>query len=253
MSSMQIIVDGLSTRYDLKGKGPLVLLLHGWGDTRNGLKLIAQHLSENFTVLSLDLPGFGDTEPPKSVWNLDHYAEFIAHTLKKLSFDQPYALIGHSNGGAIAIRGIANKIILPKKLILIASAGIRPSKTTKRLMYTMLAKSGNVATLWMPQRYRLALRQSLYQAAGSDMLVVPELEETFKKTVREDVQSDAQQIKIPTLLIFADNDDAIPHGSGSRFHTLISKSKLEQIADAGHFVHIDQPEKVNQLIQEFLV
>jgi pimeloyl-ACP methyl ester carboxylesterase len=120
------------------------------------------------------------------------------------------------------------------------------------VLLKIIAKTGNLATLGMPERYRRALRKSLYGAAGSDILVVPALEETFKKTVRQDVQTDAAAIDLPTLLIFAADDREIPVTDGKQYQNLIKNSRLEIMNQAGHFVHIDQPERVTTLIKEFL-
>lgn len=249
---MKVIVDELLTNYDLSGTGKLVLLLHGWGDSANGLADLQSRLSKNYHVLSIDLPGFGSSQPPKEAWDLDGYARFVAAVLAKLNLGQPYAIIGHSNGGAIAIRAISLGTIQPQKLLLLAAAGIRSGHSGRRLVLRILAKTGNIATIWMPERYRRVLRQSLYGVAGSDMLVAPELQETFKKSVRQDVQADAARLDLPTLLIYAQQDRAVPLRDGERYHQLIPNSRLEVIADAGHFVHLDQPDTVSRLIEEFL-
>jgi len=104
----------------------------------------------------------------------------------------------------------------------------------------------------MPERYRSTLRRSLYAAAGSDLLVVPGMEATFKRTVAQDVQADAASLDTPTLLIFADQDKAVPLADGERYHELIKDSQLEVIKGAGHFLHLEQPEQVQTAIQEFL-
>jgi pimeloyl-ACP methyl ester carboxylesterase len=249
---VNIVVDNLLTSYKLSGKGKLVLLLHGWGDSAQGLAKLQKELATTYEVLALDLPGFGGTQAPKTAWDLDDYARFIVKALKKLEFKQPYALIGHSNGGALAVRALSMELLQPQKLVLLAAAGVRTNSSAKRLFLKIVAKTGNVATIWMPERYRKGLRKSLYGAAGSDMLAMPHLEDTFKKTVRQDVQADAVALDIPTLLIYAANDDAIPLADGKQYHKLVKGSRLEIIAGAGHFVHIDQPEKVAQLIEEFL-
>ena len=250
---MNIVVDNLLANYTLSGKGKLVLLLHGWGDSARGLAKLQKDLqSGGYQVLALDLPGFGGTQAPESAWDLDDYARFIAATLEKLELKQPYAVIGHSNGGALAVRAVSMELLQPQKLVLLAAAGVRTNSAGKRLFLKIVAKTGNAATIWMPERYRKGLRKSLYGAAGSDMLVMPQLEDTFKKTVRQDVQADAVAIDTPTLLIYAADDDAIPVADGKQYHDLISGSRLEIIEGAGHFVHTDQPEKVTKLIQEFL-
>ena len=249
---MQIVVDDLLAYYDLSGKGKLVLLLHGWGDNARGLSTLRQSLAKKYQVLALDLPGFGSSQVPREVWDLDNYASFVQALLSKLDLKQPYAVIGHSNGGALAVRAVSLGLLKPRKLVLLAASGIRTGGGTKRFILKVIAKTGDAATIWLPERYRQALRRSLYGAAGSDMLVMPQLQETFKKTVRQDVQADAASITIPTLLIYAENDRAVPPGDGQKYHQLIKGSRLEIIAGAGHFVHHDQPARVETLIKDFL-
>jgi pimeloyl-ACP methyl ester carboxylesterase len=183
---------------------------------------------------------------------LDDYARLLAAVLQKLDLGQPYAVLGHSNGGALAIRAISMEQLQPQKLILLAAAGIRTPGARRRWLLQIVAKTGNAATIWMPERYRQRLRRTLYGTAGSDMLAVPHMQETFKKTVRQDVQRDAASLRLPVLLIYAVNDRAVPLEYGDRYHKLIEGSRLEVIKDAGHFVHLDQPVTVAKLIKEFL-
>lgn len=129
--------------------------------------------------------------------------------LKKLDLQEPHAVIGHSNGGTGNPDG-QHGLVKPAKLVLLAASGVRTNSQTKRFFLKVVAKTGNAATIWMPGRYRRALRKGLYGAAGSDILVMPQLEDTFKKTVRQDVQGDAAAICVPTLLVYAADDDAIP-------------------------------------------
>lgn len=240
------------TNYQLTGKGKLVLVLHGWGDSANGLANLTRSLAEQYQVLSIDLPGFGGTQAPKDVWNLDDYAGFVNKFLTKVDLKQPYAVIGHSNGGALAIRAISLNQLKPSKLVLMAASGIRTKQKSRRIALNIIAKTGNIATLWMPERYRQGLRKSLYTTAGSDMLIAPHLEETFKKTVRQDVQGDASGINLPTLLIYGSDDTAVPVEDGKQYSRLIKGSKLEIIDGSGHFVHLDAAQKVQDLIEEFL-
>ena len=249
---MNVIVNELVTQYSLTGQGKLVVLLHGWGDSARGLVNLNAQLSQNYRVVSLDLPGFGGTQSPSGVWDLDDYANFVRDFMTKLGLDQVFALIGHSNGGAIAIRGCGLGVFNPTKLILLAASGVRPSRSLRRLLLSSVAKVGRVVTIGLPGRYRQALRARLYGAVGSDLLVVEPLQATFKKIVRQDVQADAAGLTLPTLLIYAENDQAVPLEAGRRYHELIKNSRFEIVKAAGHFVQSDQPEQVQQLIEKFL-
>jgi len=234
------------------GKGKkTVLMLHGWGDDSSTFRLLAQRLAHEYAVISIDLPGFGKSQAPAEVWGLGNYAHCVAEVIKKLKLNVS-VLIGHSNGGAIAIIGLANGVLKADKLVLLASAGIRNQQQGRKHFIKLLTKSGKVATFWLPERHKSRLQKKLYSSVGSDMLIAPELQETFKKTVEQDIQREAKKITIPTLLIYGENDDATPTMYGEIYHQLIPNSTLEIVGGAGHFVHQDKEQEVNRLIQEFL-
>lgn len=249
---MQAVVDNLLTNYQLQGKGKLVLFLHGWGDASTGSAVLQAELAKSFSVLAPDLPGFGNTQAPPHAWSLDDYVSFVTALLKKLDLSQPFAVIGHSNGGSIAIRGMAMGELQPEKLVLMGSAGIRSGRSLRRGMLQILAKVGNVATIGMPERYRKTLRRQLYKSAGSDLLAVEHMQETFKITVRQDVQSEASELTQPTLLIYGADDTATPPAMGKRYNDLINNSQLQIVDGAGHFVHLDKPGETTKLITDFL-
>ena len=248
---MNVVVDDLLVRYEVKGVGKTVVLLHGWGDSLQGLAQLQTQLAKTYQVISLDLPGFGASQAPAEIWDLDNYTTFLAHFLQKIDC-QAYAIIGHSNGGALAIKAIGSGALQPAKLILLAASGIRNHQSAKRQALQVIAKTGNAATFWLPSSTRTGLRRKLYGAVGSDLLVVEHLQETFKKTVRQDVRADAARITIPTLLVYADKDAAVPLADGKTYQRLIAGSRLEIISGASHFLHLDEPAKVSLLIAAFI-
>ncbi len=249
---MKVIVDDLAVNYELKGKGDrLILMLHGWGDSLTSFHDLVIDLMPENMVVALDLPGFGATEAPHEVWDLDNYSSFVADFLAKLKL-KPDVVMGHSNGGALAIRAISLGKINPNKLVLLASSGIRDGQKGKRAITKAVAKAGKATTFWLPEQKKNNLRQKLYGTIGSDMLVVPRLQETFKRTVRQDVQADAKKLNLPTLLVFADKDPAIPISDAHKYNELIKGSILEVLKSDNHFIHQDQPGKIAALIQEFI-
>lgn len=248
---MQIVIDSLMTQYERMGKGKAVLILHGWGDSSAGWRRFSDELAKKFEVIAVDLPGFGGTQMPNEPWGISNYAAFVGSFLKKVKI-QPFVIIGHSNGGAIAIRGLANKDFQTDKLVLLDSAGIRTEYLGRKKALRLITKTGKVLSRPLPSSVRKRLRRKVYQSIGSDMLVVERLQETFKLVVTDDVQQDAATLKLPTLLIYGEDDLSTPVQFGRMFHHLIGGSKFEVLPGAGHFAHLDQPTEVMQRIQEFI-
>lgn len=252
MPKSVVIVDGIATSYVQEGKGQDVVLLHGWGDSKQTFVHLLPVLSKNYRVTALDLPGFGASEPPKEPWDLTNYAKFLKAFCDKTAVS-PKIVIGHSNGGAVAILATAQKYIQPDKLVLLAASGVRDPASLRRSGIQLVAKTGKLATFWLPLSTRQRLQRALYGTVGSDMLVAPGLKETFKRTVRQDIQADARLIQTPTLLLYGEHDRATSiKGVGQKLHALIKGSQLVQIPGAGHFVHHDASQEVERQIVGFL-
>lgn len=250
---MQVIVNGLLTQYDIAGKGKLLVILHGWGDNSSNWRKLQKQLADNYKVIMVDLPGFGGTAAPDVAWQLNDYAEFIRDFLKKVKVANVYAIIGHSNGGAITIRGLAMNLLRADKLILLGSAGIRGEYKGRNKALRYITKAGKAATMPLPKTAKKALRQKVYKSIGSDMLVAEHMQETFKNIVEDDVRADASKVMVPTLLIYGSEDTATPPRFGSIFQKSINNATFETVQDAGHFVYQDSPEETGRLIGEFLL
>lgn len=250
---MQIVVQDLMTHYQRQGSGKPIVLLHGWADRLETFHSISTQLAKKYEVISVDLPGFGQTQAPVKPWDLDNYASFMQAFLEKLGISHVHAVIGHSNGGALAIRAIATDDLQPEKLVLLASSGVRDTEKIKRAAQKAIAKTGKTALFWLPKTTKQKLQKRLYGTIGSDMLVAPHLQETFKLTVRQDIQQDAVKITIPTLLIYGELDKATPVDTVAKpLHTRIAGSYLKIIPGADHFVHQTAKEEVTKDVLEFL-
>lgn len=265
---MQVVVDSLLTSYsrsevsdaaDASSKSrsrqaknsPEVIILHGWGDNAAGLQALQADLADGYNVTVLDLPGFGSTDQPSKAWGLSEYADFVAAFLKKVKV-KPYAIVGHSNGGAIAVRGLAQGSLKAERLVLLASAGIRTELQGRRQVLRLLTKAGKIITYPLPKSVKKRLRHHLYTTVGSDLLVAEHMQATFKRIVTDDIQKDAASLALPTLLIYGEDDMAAPMHYGRILHNLIAGSTLETVGQAGHFVHLDKPQEVTAMIRNFL-
>jgi pimeloyl-ACP methyl ester carboxylesterase len=248
---VNIIVNELLVNYSRQGKGVPLLFLHGWGDQLGTFDDIVAKLEKDNTIIRLDLPGFGKSQAPTSAWGLKQYAEHVEAFLRKIDCN-PEVIVGHSNGGAIAIYGLANGQLKASKLVLLSSAGIRSIKKGRKFAWKVLAKAGKAATSILPSDTRDSLRRRLYQSSGSDLLVAPGMEATFKRIVSEDVQSEAAMLRLPTLIMNGREDTATPPEFAELFHRDIADSKLVLVDDAGHFLHQQYPDKVSTEIKSFL-
>jgi pimeloyl-ACP methyl ester carboxylesterase len=248
---MQLVVQNLITDFKRVGKGRKVLILHGWGDSGAGWTQFAQSLAKDFDVVTLDLPGFGNTQPPPAPWGLTDYAEFVAAFIKKSNLE-PYAVVGHSNGGAIAIRGMAKGLLTPERLVLLASSGVRGEYNGRTKALRLLTKTGKLLASPLPATVKKHLRSKVYETVGSDMLVAEHLQETFRLVVTDDVRKDAKTIRQPTLLVYGEHDQATPVRYGYILQHAIAGSRLEILPATEHFLHIERAAKAQQLTREFL-
>jgi len=251
---MKVIVQNLAIEYEDEGQGKTLLFLHGWQSNLHTFDDLAFSLKDYYRILRLDLPGFGGTEMPKNeAWDLNKYVLFVRDFVLKLNLEV-HAIVGHSFGGRIVIKGRADNIFNMEKLILIGSGGMARRKTLRNYILKIIAKIGGFATYTPPLYFwRAKLRKRMYDFIGShDYLDAGELKNIFVKIIEEDLTENAKNIKTPTLLIWGANDNQTPLEDGQRLARLIENSKIEALQDCGHFVHEQKPKEVLSLIQNFL-
>lgn len=246
MQQKSIIIDNLKISYlasDQLNQKKVLVFLHGWQSEASHLKPIFQQC-QNF--VALDLPGFGQSEQPKSVWSIQNYAEFLTKFLAKLGIINPI-LVGHSFGGSIIIKYCAQGN-LAKKIILIDAAGVR-NQSWRITGYKYLAKILKLfLTIPGISHFKETIRQKAYKAIDSeDYVHAGSMREIYRQTIKEDLQADMKKNSIPTVLIWGQNDSATPLENAQLMVKKMQQARLLVIEKAGHFPFIDQPEKFNQI------
>ena len=253
MHERQIIInDHLINYYTLEPAGrssATVLFLHGWrSDGAVWLPAMQRLADLNFSSCSIDLPGFGKSEAPKSPWRVSDYADAVRSLIERTG-SRSVVLIGHSFGGRVAIQLAATSPDRVRKLILVDSAGIRTEprgKILKRIAAKILKP------IFSPGFMR-PLRKKIYTLIGSeDYIATPALTETFLNIVNEDLRPNLPLIKTETLLIWGDRDAETPLETGELMQRLIPDSKLLVLPGAGHFSFLDQPEEFLNALTDFL-
>ena len=92
-------VNGVKLHYVRGGKGPLVLLVHGWLETWWHWRLVMPALRKaGYTVVAVDLRGYGDSSKPAAGYDQETIAEDLDQLIKHLGFKRAHAVIGHDMG-----------------------------------------------------------------------------------------------------------------------------------------------------------
>ena len=243
---MHIIIDNLFIQYRRMGKGDVILLLHGWGQSSETFKYLQESLSRQYDVVAVDLPGFGGSQKPNLDWDVELYSHFVEKFLKKLKIE-PFVMVGHSFGGRILIKGVGEGMLKSSKVVLIGSAGVKPSKSmTQKLLENFSRISKKVPGT---QKMRSMVGKKL---ASRDYRQSGDLKNIFLKVINEDLRYSAKKIVIPTLLIWGCNDDQTPVRDGRLLNDLIKNSHLKTYENAGHFVYLEEKEAVLNDIREFI-
>src|SRR5438067_5415172 len=120
-------VAGLRTRCQVQGAGDPVLVLHGWGESIESIRPLTAAVAQIATACAVDMPGFGESEPPPEPWGTGEYAAFVRELMDTLGLEAA-AVVGHSFGGRVAIRLAADFPRNVTKLVLVNSAGIGPKR-----------------------------------------------------------------------------------------------------------------------------
>lgn len=249
MKTSQIVIDKQLISYITAGsqKSQPLLLLHGWRSSAAAWHEVMSSLEKDFCVYALDLPGFGASSPPIRPYAVADYANVVAHFIEKMDLGG-VSLVGHSVGGRIAIKLAASRPELLGSLVLVDSAGFVTAEGKKKLL-------ARVSILFRPffkPKFMKGPRKAIYRLIGAeDYVETPELVETFKLVVNEDLTTDMKLIKTSTLIVWGERDIETPLSFAERMKTLITDSRLVIIPGAGHFSFLDNLDTFTRAIKGF--
>ncbi len=219
-----------------------IFILHGWTYSIEKWKLFIECMkAHGYDSVQFHIPGL--TEETDKVWTVEDYVEWLSEKLGK----EKVILIGHSNGGRIALAFAAQYPQRLKKLILIDSAGIYHRGILirfKRFIFKELARIGKKITsspILQKILYTVARERDYYNAS-------PLMKQTMVHMISTDLTPKLQHITVPTLLIWGKNDKSTPLSDGKIMHTHIKHSKLYVIDEAKHSPHFTHPKEVCEKI-----
>lgn len=223
-----------------------ILALHGWTTSIEKWGPLLDDLRGlNIKVKMPLIPGL--TKKIAQPWTLENYIDW----LKKQVGTKKVILLGHSNGGRIALAFTAKYPNLVSKLILIDSAGIYHNELPiriKRRLFKSLALIGRKITSNEKLRnilYKLARESDYKKAAKIQRQIMINL-------TTQDLTSILSKVKVPTLIIWGQDDKVTTLSDGKIIHKLINNSRLVVISGARHSPQYTHPKEVAKIIYEYI-
>lgn len=198
-----------------------LLILHGWGANKELMKQAFSKNLNDFCQIYLDLPGFGNSSAPKSLYSQD-YVNIIKEFLKEKKLDINIFL-GHSFGGKIAALLVLD--FQKAQLVLLSNSGILAKKSFKVRFKIILFKF--LKKLGLGKFYR-------YFASKDGVNLNPLMYQTFKNVVDEDLSQTFAKIDNKSLIFWGIEDKATPLKSGETMHKLIKTSEFYPL-EGDHF------------------
>lgn len=244
---------------------PTIFLIHGFVASSYTFNQLKPLLARDFSVIAIDLPGFGNSEKSISfTYSFENYANLVLECLDYFHIREAY-IAGHSMGGQIALYTAKNAPDRVKKLVLFCSSGYLPK-----------AKNYLIYSSYLPFFYLIAKKKINSQSVIKNLRNVfydhsyitkdqieeygrPLQDKNFPKSLirllrhREgDLSSDQlANIHTPTLLLWGEQDKVVPLVIGKKLAKDLPNSKLISYDRAGHLVTEEKPKELYEEILSF--
>lgn len=252
-----VTVEGRETAYRRKGKGEVVVYLHGGGSTRSWLPF-HEALAENFDVIAPEHPGFGDSERGNvSSWDdmVLHYDAFF----REIGV-QDFHLVAHSLGGWLAANLAVYYPQRFKSISLFTPTGLRlPDAelidmfrwTEDQALEAMFNGRGDRYVDVLAQGGGVEDKLHAYEESITEAMLA------WNPRYDHRLDTRLQRVQAPTLVIGVDDDRVVHTEMSARFAEVIPGARHETLSDplepTSHLVHIEKPEAVATLISEHIL
>ncbi len=271
----ETMLHGHHVAYRSAGSGPAIVLVHGITSNSATWERVMPYLATRFTVIAPDLIGHGESAKPRGDYSLGAYASGVRDLMVTLGHESA-TFVGHSLGGGIVMQLAYQFPERCERLVLVDSGGLG-REVSILLRAATLPFSEVVLPILASTRLldagravsRVVGRIGLH--AGTDMaelgrghasLADPEARSAFIHTLRTIVDPRGQRVNasdrlylaenIPFLLVWGERDPIIPVEHGLAAHELVPSSRLEVFEDAGHFPHVDDPQRFLDVLLDFI-
>jgi pimeloyl-ACP methyl ester carboxylesterase len=252
---------------DETGRGAPLVLVHGLATTRQIWSPVVGRLARRRRVVTLDLPGFGESPAVGPGFELEAVAEQVARAIAAHGVKAPFDLAGHSLGAAVALTLAARRPKLISRLVLVAPAGFQPVPgpvsvlapgldalfaarrrlapltdlaVGRRLLLTMAVADGAAIG---PTQARLMVQAS----AGASRTAA-----AFQAVAGGDLRPLLTRTHAPLGLIWGDRDRTIPPRTARLLLDARPDGRLELIPGAGHVPMVERPSEFAAALERLL-
>jgi len=268
-------IHGHDVRYRMAGKGPVILLVHGLaGSSRTWLEAL-KILARDHTVVAPDLLGHGESAKPVGDYSLGAYASGLRDLLVGALGIESATLVGQSLGGGVAMQLAYQHPELCERLVLVASGGLGREVSWLLRALTLpgaeyvipplfprfARRAGDKVVRFFHERGVRAPHIAEMWSAYASLTETPN-RDAFVRTVRAVIDPGGQTVSardrlylaesVPTLIVWGDRDDIIPVAHAHAAHALLPSSRLEIFEGAGHFLHVEHPQRFAELLHDFI-
>ena len=252
-----------------RGKGPPLLLIHGFLVSHAQWDDLIDRLATRFHVIAPDLPGFGDSEKPSPArfeYGVEAFAESKADLVSAFNVGRVH-VIGHSIGGAAALTLAAQHAELVQRLIVVDPLSYPfPMSLKVRLPLKPVIGPFLFKQLYGRGLFRAYFRDEVFQRGAPinlarvdehyDKFNSPAARESAYATLRAMMDTRALvarlgRVRAPTLVIWGHDDKLFPVAHAGRLAKEIANARL-QIMDTGHSPFEERPEEFLDIVNEFL-
>jgi len=247
---MKIHEEG-ELRFIEEGEGPIIVLLHGLFGALSNWRAVVDQFSKNYKILIPLLPIYGNSVRGADLEGLVDFVEkFVDY--KKIN---DFTLMGNSLGGHIALIYTLYHPDYVNNLVLTGSSGLFENSMggsfPRRGSYEYISERVGY-TFYDPKTADKDLIDEVFETTRS----IPKclrIVSIAKSAQRHNMAKDVTKINTPTLLIWGLNDTITPPMVGHEFNKLMPNSILRFVDKCCHAPMMEQPERFNKLVENFLL
>ncbi|MEO6997247.1 MAG: alpha/beta fold hydrolase [Terracoccus sp.] len=268
-------LHGNSLSYIDSGAGEPVLFVHGLLGSHRNWRYLIDRIDDTHRVIVPDLFGHGSSAKPQGDYSLGAHAGMLRDLLDALGIDR-VTLVGHSLGGGISLQFCYLFPERVERLVLVGSGGLGREVIPALRAATLPGAEWVLPVIASPRvrggvetigrgLARVGWRASQdMQAAweGFTALSDADSRRAFLATTRAVIDFGGQSVAakdylpdladLPVLVVWGTHDMVIPASHAERAKEAIPGCRVELFDGAGHYPHLEDPERFAALLRDFI-